>query len=135
MRKIKFRVWNRDKQRMLGIQELDNYNISPVDGHILFLDGHDCSHTLVPLQYTGIVDRNGKEIYEGDTVSCLNCNINLETGDNPAFLAVVCWRFTKLAWCLYDNVNGQIKMLCEFRDDEMKVVGNIYENPELLEKW
>ena len=69
-------------------------------------------------QYTGLTDKNGKKIFEGDIVEYIN--------SSP---------------CKIDYIDGQFVMMWKnfYRnfervyDDQIEVIGNIYDNPELLE--
>jgi len=76
-------------------------------------------------QYTGLKDRNGKEIYEGDVL--INPKgIRGEIKYVPEYAAFLAyWKHD--GECGYDYLDKEILMKCE-------VIGNIYENPYLLEK-
>ncbi len=76
---------------------------------------------MVLMQYTGLKDKNGKEIYEGDLVKVEGA------GGEP--LQIV-WNTTQLCGFAYQAgafYHGFIEP-----DDSIEVIGNIYENPELL---
>ena len=123
MRETKFRLWDRFEQRYLNISELQSCYISPVDGCILFLDGYDTDARYYKEQYTGLKDQNGKEIYEGDII---------KTGLNE--LAVIEYNCDLLAYIAKEVGYEQYDI--EGRDqrenDTLEVIGNVYENPELL---
>ena len=70
------------------------------------------------MQSTGLKDKNGKEIFEGDVVKC-----NGLLGTIESFKAMLICSFMK-----YNNYQK-----VGFFAQEIEVVGNIYENPELLE--
>lgn len=75
-------------------------------------------------QYTGLTDKNGKEIYEGDIVEQFS-------GSEYVSTMPVLWRDDHCGFWLYYKGNPHLD-LNEYRD-KLEVIGNIYENPELLE--
>lgn len=76
-------------------------------------------------QYTGFVDKNGKKIFEGDIVSICG---------SKSFFFVIEWDNSKSCYVLKCTVNGgqdAAHNVIESPED-VEVVGNIYDNPELL---
>ncbi|MGF9909552.1 YopX family protein [Brevibacillus porteri] len=120
-REVKYRAWDKEQNKMLGPNfDREQYAIVSYNGLALLditredEDGYDYEMDVEWLQYTGLHDKNGKEIYEGD--------ILLWDGGFKVYVRVHFKDGMFLAgdMPLYDCV-----------DEE--VVGNIYENPELLE--
>ncbi len=101
-REIKFRIWDTDAKEM-------RYNTSynaVLKEFYWRQGGYTCS---VPggMQYTGLKDKSGKEIYEGDIIRIYDLvNFKIEWDDYQAQLNTESYR--------------------------LEIVGNIYENPELL---
>jgi uncharacterized phage protein (TIGR01671 family) len=122
-REIKFRAWQTKYETMYnptdGIYiEFGETLVVGFDDGDLRLEGED----VVLMQYTGLKDKNEKEIYEGDIVSY---------GKNRLFAVV--WAEKYGSWYVvpcgeYENDSelGKTEKACE-------VIGNIYENPELLQ--
>lgn len=114
MREIKFRAWYQEKM-------CDVTNISMWQGQVSTLrvkptgsGEYAASITDTPImQYTGLTDKNGKEIYEGDLVRMFADSLNGEE------TVEVKWRKEGF----WEYFNGF---------DNCEVIGNIHENPELL---
>ena len=120
-REIKFRLWNERDKKM--VHQLTEVSIS-VEGRPRFWTGDDVliegkfwDNKLMPLmQYTGEKDATGKEIYEGDVVF-------IDEGNR----AVV---FQAGTFGLIEVKDEKPIPLHEYRDGELLIVGNVFENPE-----
>lgn len=125
-REIKFRAWDKDYKEMLQVKAIifnpktlipDRERMEPY-----ILDEHNDIHYLNDielLEYTGIKDNKGKEIYEGDII---------QTKDFYECGELVFKGEMEVVKDLNYYING-----CVFIDTSGEVVGNVYENPELLE--
>ena len=94
------------------------------------VDGYQVKPETVG-QYTGLTDKRGKKIFEGDIIKYRHHDINEK--------AVIRYgapenRYTMYGWYLDDNQGNTAFRLSEYfiKDYNCQVIGNIYDNPELL---
>ncbi|EAC2511282.1 TPA: hypothetical protein UPU49_002884 [Listeria monocytogenes] len=79
-------------------------------------------------QFTGLKDKNGKKIFEGDIVEIIEIDAFGNLDWNRLKGKVM---FSEGAWLVTDNRSFAIPLWSEI--NEIEVIGNIHENPELLE--
>jgi uncharacterized phage protein (TIGR01671 family) len=116
MREIKFRVWRVDKNIMYPPSTIWKMN----------LFGCVFSDELILMQYTGLKDKNGKEIYEGDVVKVLR-NDSFRPFVSEVFFSGGCFGVA-----FYHPLDKQHQFeYLNYWDCE--IIGNIYENGDLLE--
>jgi uncharacterized phage protein (TIGR01671 family) len=115
-REFKFRVWDLKNSKWI---DNDVDFILTNDGGWYFLGGDKFTDNDVIQQYTGLKDKNSKEIYEGDIIVVDRINIPFE----------VKWIDATNTCCNNPSVVG-FQVLEEPK--ECQIVGNIFENPELL---
>lgn len=118
-REIKFRAWNKKDKKMFSWGQIQHKFDS-----VWWSDVNNGRFVL--MQYTGVKDQNGKEIYEGDIVHVtdfFHC-------DDKVYKGVV-----KSAGGYY-QIEGQgirnSPLGWIISSDDIEVIGNIFENPELL---
>ena len=128
MREIKFRIWVKDRKAIFEVISID-YVTKKVTyllertGHLLNIR-HDKFNDVELMQYTGIKDKDNKEIYEGDILfESFGERYYKVVFENGSFRAEFKGDFEEYSFDLIDVVAQG----CE-------IVGNIYENPELTEE-
>ena len=118
MREIKFRAWHKEKQKMLNVFGINFRTPATVqvldDKYALYDELIDCVEIM---QFTGLKDANGVDIYEGDILE-----------DEEHYISEVYWDNENHMWACTD-VGGLCDVVAE-----IYVIGNIHQNPELLEK-
>jgi len=142
MRTIKFRAWedwteienennmkNKLPKKMYNWEELKKLN------KVWFAQMIQGEHLQIKvMQFTGLKDKNEKEIYEGDIIMWIADGLNKR--------AVVKWKFNGYIAKRVDNMANEcysnefkFQVFIPVREDKFdgEVIGNIYENPELLE--
>lgn len=119
MNNLKFRAWDKTKEIFT------NYQI--VDDMLYFMDKFtgvwkrdDNQDRFVLMQSTGLFDKNGVEIFEGDIVSRFN-----------RIVEEVVWNSRKGWWAIQTRGEIGLTVLAQFIE-VVEVIGNIYENKELL---
>ena len=134
MREVKFRAWNADTNKMISWHDV---MFEDVTIEMLF-----DNEFLEIMQYTGLKDANGKEIYEGDIEQA-------ENGDkNVIVFLLKAGTYCVMPMDIYLNNDYQNEAFSQefmygfgydlFFDNltpgkYLNIIGNIYENPELLE--
>ena len=140
MREIKFRGWHSATNEMYLAERFstEHLYISSL-GSVVFGDDKLVVHesNWVLMQYTGLKDKNGKEIYEGDVLS--SPHFADATGRNHTLKHSVEWSERFHGWFLLscsskDPDDGSIQMFVAKKCGEISVIGNIHDNPELLTK-
>jgi uncharacterized phage protein (TIGR01671 family) len=131
MRPIKFRAWHKYDRKMRMVKSIE-FNDESGLPECVYLAGlstlPDKIGSVELMQHTGINDRRGAEIYEGDIVKSefgLIYEVRIGGYFNGKRLA-----FGVFACNSRDDVTSNIYEPEDFKE----VIGNIYENPELLEK-
>jgi uncharacterized phage protein (TIGR01671 family) len=133
-RGIKFRAWNDYTERLYKWEDLENAGSTNYI-HEYFSNLKENGYHL--MQYTGLHDKNGKEIYEGDIVK-----------SQWQHNGVDCYDYELIGEIVFDSYYSSFRIenkdfnmplcsieretLCNEDNDGFEVIGNIYENTELI---
>lgn len=124
MRDIRFRAWDKEAKKMAEFItcHTDGPETTDLNSNIQMCEQYgEHGGGFILMQYTNLRDKNGKEIYEGDIIKHY---MGDSLQDNPS----------EVRW----NDDGGWNPWLEYEGDsytrvsEPEVIGNIYENPELL---
>lgn len=139
MREIKFKIWDKTRNKMLT-SNCGAFLLTQEGNAVFHQNGNNPLEALIEqidyevLMYTGLKDKNGTEIYEGDIIRTHENRIQKVIWHNNGF---------KLEYKFKRSYRGE--SYWETRKDielsetnnkrwGIKVIGNIYENPELLKE-
>jgi len=131
MRTIKFRAWDKIDKSMVYYHEDCSCPDMTLNGVLIAHVSHsNVSHNYILMQFTGLKDKNGQEIYEGDIVRF--SRINSDTNKHIEIIGKIGYDHGgfRIYYCVPSKI---ISPLCHWTAS-MEVIGNIYENKELLEE-
>ena len=122
-REIKFRAWDKLEERFIKCDEgYQGHYVLSLKGEFHNLQNGSGGKEYVVQQYTGLKDKNNKEVYEGDLVECDDVIRGRMYGE-----------------VVYDNDHGAFRIVFTYflqwtfyKAENIEVIGNIFENPELL---
>ena len=123
MKEYKFRAWDSLAEKMYSWTELLNQNLKNI-----FTIPEQCGYHL--MQYTGLKDKNGKEIYEGDIIFIKGETKLLDIKGKVEYSNT----FAQFIITNTGSVANETEPLGDYEEENIEVIGNIYDNPELLEE-
>ncbi len=129
MRTMKFRAWVFEDKEMIEVECLEQYkrlNQKAVSNIKQRYPDTWEGKKFELMQFTGLKDKNKKDIYEGDIVE-------VDFGSSLKSLATVDWHKASFTLFYINDPEAFGDWIWKYHDN-LEVVGNIYENPELLIK-
>ena len=131
-REIKYKAWLKEEKKMVIVETIDFSEKSIqylekneiIDAYLLrttFLEDVEL------MQYTGLKDRNGKEIYEGDILK-----YNFPYDGRLKHVSPVKFLETEASFGIKDRYGNEIPLYRIAANNYFEIIGNIYENEELL---
>jgi uncharacterized phage protein (TIGR01671 family) len=122
MREIKFRIWNKTLKKYIYSEEFEGNQTLSLHFFFKFIeDMKDCGNEFGILeQYSNLIDKNHDEIYEGDIVKITEFSPPDYKHESSIFITIM-------------EMDAYHLNLIDRSFVETEIIGNIHENPELLE--
>jgi len=134
MREIKFRAWSKTGNK-LG----SPINYLTVDGATRLLNSmryaEESGEEIILMQYTGLKDKNGKEIYEGDILQFTEIDEDSAFGAEETNIVEVKWidEIAQYRAVFQSGRRTELHFVIQLPTViSCEIIGNIYENPNLL---
>lgn len=129
MDRIKMRAWHKEQKKMYEVESICPYEDDRTKGGEVFLKGIEMIYFYFPEEVevmfsTGKRDVNKDLIFEGDIVDKL-CELD-ETG-------IIRWDNEEAKYVIDDEINRYQSSFENYYGEDLEILGNIYENPELHE--
>lgn len=134
-KEIKFRLWSKIGKKFI---ETNNPNLEFVinnNGYLYSIENFYGEIYVLPqmdievLQFTGLQDKNGIEIYEGDILK-----YKFPYDKRKVHTSAVTYLETQASFGIKDRYENEIPLYKITANNYFEVIGNIYENEELLQK-
>ena len=134
MREIKFRAWLKEDKKMENVKTMDFTDKTIrclkknefINAYLLRRVSFD---DVELMQYTGLRDKNGKEIYEGDIIK-----YKVPYDKRIKHISPVKFLETEASFGIKDRYENEIPLYTASSNNYFEVIGNIYENKNLLEE-
>lgn len=119
----KFRAWDKETKTMNGMAEIYRNRNQEIELH-------SRDESIILMQSTGLKDKNGKEIFEGDIITNGEAVVDVKNHPTLGFYTVV--NGVERFFGSNTSIKDFEKDVEEF-SSVTEIIGNIYENPKLLE--
>jgi len=121
----KFRAWDKEEKKMYIAED---WLMISGDGdcYVWNMGKRLREKDFILMQFTGLKDKNGKEIYENDLVSIKRTLLG------EPIIGEIIYKPAKFLWKIRDKRAEGTYIPDAFEGDEYEVIGDIYSNPELL---
>lgn len=127
MDEVKFRAWNTRNKEMMYLDDYDYLDLNGKQFVTYEVWGFGYNELM---QYTGLKDKDGKEVYEGDVVSLLFDGIKHRVMKHRVEYITQMGAWSLMPLLFHTEMQKQFTTPSYV---EFEILGNIYENPELME--